>query len=131
MVKQEPGLATLSSNEQLQRCAERAREAERLAQDADAEVDRLRKEMKRTRKAYKQAKVSAKEAAKTAARARTELSGCLETAFRELATSLQETRTAGKNSATALTALAPAYAAAKGDVLQLPDAEGARATASG
>ncbi len=82
-------LAPLTANERVRQCAARAREMERLAQGADAEVSRLRKEMKRARKAYTRAKEAAKQAAKESQEARTELSACLDEAFCDLAMALQ------------------------------------------
>lgn len=76
---------TLEGNERLEVCAAKARETDRQAKEAEADVSRLRKEMKRARKAYKEAKDSAKDAAKAAQKARHELSQCLDGAFRDLA----------------------------------------------
>jgi hypothetical protein len=87
----------LEANERLRKCAERAQRTDRLAQEAEAEVDRLRKEMKRARKAYKQAREQAKATAKEAERARAELSGCLDGAFRDLAMALQEGKGIGSS----------------------------------
>ena len=75
----------LEGNERLEACAAKARETDRLAKEAEADVSRLRKEMKRARKAYKEAKDSAKDAVKAAQKARQELSQCLDGAFRDLA----------------------------------------------
>jgi hypothetical protein len=89
MAKQTTDSASLSGNEELQLCAQRAREAELLTQEAESEVQRLRKELKQVRKAYKKAKNAAKDAAKAAGKAQAELSGCLGGAFRQLATALE------------------------------------------
>jgi hypothetical protein len=124
MPKQETDCTPLSGNEQLQLCAERAREAERLAQEAEAEEERLRKEMKHVRKAYKKAKQLTKEAAKTASKARTELSGCLDGAFRQLAQALQKDPVLRVNpSSNEPPAVAPGYTAGKAEVLSLPSAQ--------
>jgi hypothetical protein len=79
----------LKSNQQLEARAARARETDRLAQEAEAAVVRRRKEMKRARKSFKQAKEAAKEAAKAAEKARHELSQCLDGVFRDLALAVQ------------------------------------------
>jgi len=131
MTTQEAKSATLSGNEQLQQCAERAREAERLAQEADTEAGRLRKEVKRVRKAYKSAKKAAKAAAKTAAKARGELSECLDGAFRQLATALQDQAALQESSARKPPVLALASSAGTGEVLPLPTEPPSRATLSG
>ena len=90
VTKQQIDPAIASATEQLQKCAARARETDRLANEADAEASRLRKEMKRARKSYRDAKQVAKKAAKKAKKAQTELGECLNQAFRDLAVALQK-----------------------------------------
>jgi len=82
--------AFASANERLHELAARAREADRLAEEAAADAGRLRKEMKRARKAYKEARQTAKDATKKSRRAQTELSECLNEAFRIMAMALQQ-----------------------------------------
>jgi len=124
MEKQESESASLSANERLQGCAERARQMERLVQEAHAEVARLRKEAKRTRKAYRKAKEASKDATKAAIKARDELRICLESAFRDLATTLQNAgATQPKSSSFHSLPLMCDSAVEKADVLPLPSPE--------
>ena len=90
MTKQQIDSTAASNTERLQKCAVRAREADRLASEAEVEATRLRKEMKRARKSYREAKSTAKDAAKEAKKAQAELSECLNEAFRDLAIALQQ-----------------------------------------
>ena len=133
MTKPDENAASLSTNEQLRRCAARTREAEQLVLEADAEVERLRKELKQARKACRKAKRDAKEAAKAARKARAELSECLGGAFRQLAMALQgATALPAKVAANEPEAITPAQGYGKGEGLSPSRAEAEpRAAASG